>query len=324
MPDSPEDPVASVVLVVQDHYRAIARTVAHLAEQTVADRMELVVVTPAGFGELPPDPNRDRIARVTRVGLEGASLGSAQAEGVRAASGPVVILGEDHAWPEPGYVEALAARCRPPYAAVGPVMTNANPWSVVSWSNLLLAYGKWTDPAEGGPIDSLPGTNTAYDRSVLLGLGDELDGLMEREGGLLKRLQKDGHELYLEPAARTAHQNVSGPASGAALRFHAGRLYADRRVKSERWGPGKRALYFLAAPLIPGVRAVRILGELRGKKMPLTPRVVGGVGLGVTLDGLGQMAGYGGGAGKALTRLEDFEFNRYRYLSKRDRAEAGL
>ena len=323
---APLDPaiLASVVLVMQDGYAAIARTVAALSTQTVADRTELVVVAPGDAEDLPADPRRDALARTRLVRQADASLGEAQAHGVRAASGAVVILGEDHAWPEPEYVEALAAACDEHHAAVGPAMVNANPWSVVSWGNLLIAYGRWTEPVEPGVIDVLPGTNTAYFRSVLLGYGEELDTLMAREGGLLQRMRRDGHELYLEPRARVAHQNVSGLGAGASLRYHAGRLYAAKRSEQERWGPGKRALYAAAAPLIPLLRFKRIVGELRGRGMPLSPRRIAGVAMGVTFDGVGQMAGFGVGAGGSAEKLQDFEYNRYRYLSRRDRQEAGL
>jgi hypothetical protein len=320
----PADLLASVILVVQDGYRAIAKTVESLSRQTIVDRLELVIVQPGDAPPLPPHGPRDRLAKLTVVTLEDAALGEAQSHGVRAASGPVVILGEDHAWPEPGYAQALASACEPPYAAVGPAMVNANPWSVVSWSNLLLAYGPWTEPVVGGPVKALPGTNTAYRRDVLLGYGDELDRLMAREGGLLRRLREDGHELYLEPRARTAHQNVSGLKAGATLRFCAGRLYAARRAEHERWGAVKRAAYAAASPLIPLVRFGRIVGEFRQRDMPLGPRRLAGIAWGVVLDGAGQLAGFGAGAGGAPQRLQDMEYNRQRYLSRRDRREAGL
>ena len=317
-------PLASVVLVMQDGYAAIAKTVEALAQQTIVDRLELVVVAPAGRAELPPHAPRQRIGRVTVVELGEVSLGEAQSHGTRAASAAVVILGEDHAWPEPEYAQALAESCVGNRAAVGPAMINANPWSTVSWSNLLLAYGPWTEPVRGGVVKALPGTNTAYQRSILMTYGQELDTLMAREGGLLQRLRDDGYDLYLEPRARTAHQNVSGLRAGASLRYHAGRLYAARRAETEGWGGGKRAVYAAASPLIPLVRFRRIFGEFRQRGMPLSPRRVAGIAWGVTMDGLGQLAGFGIGAGGSDKRLQDFEYNRYRYLSRRDRREAGL
>ena len=316
--------VASVSVLMQGDFESIRRTVKHIAAQTLADQTELIIVALKGRANLPADPMLASLGRVTVVELENDSLGLAHAEGVRRAAAPVVILGEDHAWPEPRYVEALVAACKPPYTVVGPAMVNANPDSYISWANLLIAYGSWTAPVKSGPVKALPGTNSAYRRDVLLAYGDELDTLMAREGGLLRRLQQDGHQLYLAADARTEHQNISKFRSGVRMRFLAGRLYAAKRAHAGRWGAGKRAVYTLAAPLIPAVRFLRISQELRSRRFSLSPRIYAGVAFGVLFDGLGQMVGYAVGEGNAQVEIEDFEFNRPRYLSKRDRAQAKL
>src|SRR5437868_5149876 len=44
----------------------------------------------------------------------------ARAAAIRAASGPVVALAEDHAFPEPDWAEVLIRAHRQPWAAVGP------------------------------------------------------------------------------------------------------------------------------------------------------------------------------------------------------------
>ena len=319
----PTDLVASVAVLMQGDFNSIRRTVKRIAEQTVAAQTELVVIALKGRANIPnDDPTLARIGRVTIVELDNDSLGLAHAEGIRRASAPVVIIGEDHAWPEPRYVEELVSACKPPYAVVGPAMLNANPGSYISWANLLIAYGSWTAPVESGPVKALPGTNSAYRRDLLLAYGDELDKLMAREGGLLRRLQEDGHQLYLAAGARTEHQNISKFSSGVRIRYLAGRLYAARRAQTGRWGTGKRLAYAAASPLIPVVRFIRIAQDLRRRRFPLSPRMYAGVAFGVIFDGLGQMVGYATGEGQAQDKVEDFEFNRPRYLSKHDRAQA--
>lgn len=70
----------------------------------------------------------------------------ARASGIRAASAPIVVLTEDHSFPEPGWAEALIRAHQQPWAVVGPVILNANPGSRVSWANLIIEYNEWLAP----------------------------------------------------------------------------------------------------------------------------------------------------------------------------------
>ncbi|MFN2433451.1 MAG: hypothetical protein ABR599_11675 [Gemmatimonadota bacterium] len=106
----------------------------------------------------------------------------------RAASAPVVAFGEDHSFPEPGWAEALLQAHRGPWAAVGPSIVNANPATAVSWATLLTSFGRWLELDASGPADAIAWHNSAYKREVLLGLGDELEPLLEVEGLLQAEL----------------------------------------------------------------------------------------------------------------------------------------
>ena len=54
-------------------------------------------------------------------------LPEARAAGVRAASAPIVFIGETHSYPQPGWAEALLTAFEGPWAAVVPAIGNANP-----------------------------------------------------------------------------------------------------------------------------------------------------------------------------------------------------
>jgi len=91
----------------------------------------------------------------------------------------VVAFTEDHSFPTPVWAEALIARHREPWAAVGPAFLNGNPQTLRSWTNLLIEYGPWLDPLEAGVRDHIPPHNSSYKRDLLLAYGDELQGLVE-------------------------------------------------------------------------------------------------------------------------------------------------
>lgn len=327
-------PDMSVVIVMPDRYETIRQTIKHLRAQTVRDSLEVVIVAPSeealdldnleleGFLQFRVLEGFLQF-RVVEVGNV-SSIAWANAAGIHQATAPVIALVEDHSYPETRWAEALIKAHQQPWAAVGPVLANANPATMISWANLLIEYGPWLGPAEPEVVDHLPGHNSAYKRAVLLAYGPELQALLEAETVLQWDLQARGYRLYLEPAAKTNHLNFSRPSPSLALRFHSGRLFAAAR--SRRCSSLRRLLYAVGAPLIPLVRLWRILQQLRrpGRPYYLLPRVLPALVVGLALDGAGEMVGYILGAGDASQRLSDFEFHRYRYLSEEDRrAEAG-
>jgi glycosyltransferase involved in cell wall biosynthesis len=313
-------PEMSVVIVTPDRYETIRKTVEHLRAQTVRDRLELVVVAPSaeqlalGGPEL-ADFFRVRVVEVGEIG----SIAGAHAAGIRQASAPVVVLSEDHSFPEPGWAEALVKRHREQWAVVGPAVRNANPDSLLSWADFLLGYGAWLDPVPAGEISQLPGHNSSYKRAILLDYDHELEAMLEAECILHWDLKGKGHRLYLESAARTAHMNFAQLAPWIPYLVHAARVFAAARAR--RWSLSRRLLYIGAAPLIPLVRLWRIRAEIRrpGRPSGLWPRVVPALLVGLTLDTVGQVLGYAVGPGRASRKLFPFEFHRDRYLVKRDR-----
>lgn len=320
----PSSPSLSVVVVTPERFENVRRTVRHLRAQTVQGQIELVLVAPSehALDDAQPDELEgfQRITTVTPGPI--ANVDRAGAHGVFAAHAPVVTLIEDHAFPQPGWAEALlAAHQDEPWDVVGPVVLNANPDHMLSWTNLLIAYGAWTQPAAGGEVEALPGHNISYKTERLTAYGDRLPAMLVRGGGLLDDLKAQGARFYLEPAARIAHTNPSRLDSTVRLRFNAGRLYGARRAADQGWSLAKRTAYVAGGPLIPLVRFKRLREELfgHGRRASLVPRVFPALLLGLILDGAGQMAGYAFGAGSAPRILATFEMDRFQHLTATDR-----
>ncbi|MFL5820378.1 MAG: glycosyltransferase family 2 protein [Solirubrobacteraceae bacterium] len=315
-------PELSVVLVC-DRVDTIARTLWHLRHQTAVDRLELVVVVTRAAGlsheALGPEP----FAAVRLMEIDDlSSLSRAWTCGVRAATGPVLAFGESHCYPTPTWAEALIAAHRGPWAAVGPGMTNANPDTSLSWAALLIDYGPWLEPARAEARDDLPGHNSSYKTSVLSAYDRRLEGLLEAETLLHADLRAQGHRLRLEPAARVAHLNMSRMRSWLVERLAAGRRFAGARARG--WKPGRRALYALGAPLIPLVRAVRLVPDWRrcaavGDLPALTLPVLG---LGLMISAAGEFLGYVLGSGDSVRLLSAMELHKERHLAAGDRAPA--
>ena len=308
------------VVIVTDRYQTIRKTMRHLRAQTVRDRLEIVIVVPGADAFKPDDSELKDFHqfRIVEVG-EIRPIAWANAAGIRQATASVVVLAEDHSYPDPGWAEALIEAHRQPWAAVGPVVGNANPGSAISWADFLLGYVTWLDPATAGERHHLPGHNSSYKRAILLDYGPELEAMLEAESVLHWDLRTRGYRLYLEPAAKTWHLNFGRLSPWIRYLFHAGRVFAAAR--SRQWSSLRRLLYTGGAPLIPVVRLWRILSELRrpGRPSELWPRVLPALTVGLALDAAGQMIGYAFGAGDANQKLSHFEFHRVHHLARRER-----
>ena len=313
-------PQMSVIVITPDNFETVRKTIRHLTAQSVRDRIEIVLVAPSAdkvaFNE---NELREFFRfRVLEVGHM-QSTARARAAGVLHASAPIVAFVEDHAFPAPRWAEVLIDAHRKDWAAVGPVMANANPRSLTSWVNLAIEYSYWLEPMSGGEVEHLPGHNCSYKRALLLEYGDRLEEMMDAESILHWDLRVKGYRLYLEPKARTFHQNFSTTIPSLILRFHGGRLFASARAR--RWSVWRRLLFTGGAPLIPLVRFMRIVRELRrpGRPRHLLPRIMPALFAFLVLDGLGELVGYAFGPGRSMAKLSDMEFHRQRYLQRMDR-----
>ncbi|HEY4281746.1 MAG TPA: glycosyltransferase family A protein [Chthoniobacterales bacterium] len=304
-------PALSVILLAPDRYETIRRTVGHLRNQTVSDRIELVIVAPSAqqLGL-----NRDECEGLCGVSIAECdpanSVAAARACGIRMATAPVIAVGEDHSYPRPNWGEALLRAHQQPWGAVGPVLWNANP-GLISWSNFLIAYGPWIGPAVSGVVGNLSEHNSSYKRALLQELDGDLDKLLERQGELHRALQARGHQLYLEVEAETDHFNFSTLGVSMVLRFHAGRAFGAERARVNRWSLGRRLIYTAGVGFIPWMRLRYVLKEIKRMqhRFGLILRILPVLILLLSAAAIGEVTGYLFGAGQSKQALDRFEFS---------------
>src|SRR6185295_10194615 len=135
------------VVLATDTYETIRPVIRRLAEQTVTERLEVVIVAPLPPGAL------DAHRRELEGFAASAGLAAARAIGIRAATAPAVFIGETHTYPETGWAAALLEAFEGPWATVVPAITNANPNGPVSWAAYVSDYGRW---GEGRPQGEIP------------------------------------------------------------------------------------------------------------------------------------------------------------------------
>ncbi|HEY7534612.1 MAG TPA: glycosyltransferase [Thermodesulfobacteriota bacterium] len=317
-------PLISVVIVTPDNFTTIRKTIEYLRNQTAKNQMEIVIVAPSKA-----HLNLERSAlddftsvKVVEVGnLESVAWGNAT--GIRQATAPVVVLAEDHSYPDPTWGEALIRAHRLSWAAVGPVVKNANPESALSWADFLTGYGPWIDPTPAGVATHLPGHNCSYKRAILIEYGNKLESLLQAESVLHWDLRSRGFEIYLEPEAKISHTNFSKLSSWIPVHFLSGRVFAAARSKN--WPLFKRIIYIAGAPLIPVIRLCRSIsemlkpGRLQNMSLSMKIRILLLLVLGLVINGAGELIGYTIGPGHSKEKLSSYEFYRYRHLSEKDK-----
>ena len=316
-------PALSVILLT-DTYDAVRNELSALRAQTVRDRLEIVIVTVTSSAVALGAQNGhcEGFHSVTVVECDSLyPLYRARAEGVRRAHAPIVLLAESHAYLGRRHCEALLLAHEGPWAVVGPAMYNANPGTMRSWAGLYMDYGPWVEVKTPGTVFELPGHNSSYKRSILLEYGDQLDAMMMSSPRRHADLVARRHQLYMEPAARTYHLNVSLPWSWIEERFVGGRSYAG--VRCHPWGLARRALYAGGAPLIPLVRLARIVPLMRrARGWTFVFRACPALMASLVLGSLGEGLGYAFGAGGAMNRVNEMEVHKESYVRVVDRPEA--
>lgn len=319
---SKNNPELSVILVGSEGYGSIARVAEHLRRQTVASSIELILIGPCAE-RMTRDARRldgfFHSIKAIEVGVID-NVDTAAAPGISAASAPLVAIVEDHAFPAPGWANAIVeAHKAGPWVAVGSMVKNANPSSTLSWANQMMSYGEWTEPVQSGQTQSISRHNVSFKTEAVRAI-DDLERQLGRDGNLLGALLKTGGTFFLEPRAAVEHVNPSRWDSTLLLRIEAGRLAAAKRSAREGWSPVRRLVYVACGPLIPLMRARPHMAKVLSTARPASlGKMAAALAIGSILDGIGQTIGFAFGSGHSAVRLADFEMGRDRHLRDDDR-----
>lgn len=313
-------PAMSVVLASPDNYATIETTLSYLRVQTVRETLEIILVAPTAedFGYDVSQKTEFFDVRLVESGPF-RTLPELRALGVRQSSAPIVVITEDHSYPTPTWAEALIAAHEQPWAAVGPVMANANPASATSWAQLYMTYGQWVAPLPGGIVEDLPGHNSSYKRALLLEYGSNLETMLEMETLMHQDMRAKGHQLFLDPAAVTHHINITLPAS--LVKDHLGLHRMVTAEKAKGLPAGQRlfgSLKSLAMIPLHVWRAIRFTRRTLVQHRPI-PAMLPHFFFTSVLRGAGDALGYLFGSGNSQELHWELEFHRERHIAPSDR-----
>jgi len=305
------EPAVSAILVAAEDFSSLKHVLFYLAGQTISGQIEIVLVGPRAADASLAELKLEGFFGYQTVAMPqpGFSAAEGYGAGIRQARAPVVVLCEDHSFPEPDWAEHLLRAHEQPWAAVGPAVRNGNPETLLSWVDFFMGYSEWAYPVPSGIRQHLPGHNSSYKRDLLLEYDTALIDRLEAESVLHWDLGRRGYQLYLESQAVTRHLNFALFSTWFPLHFWSGRRFASTRGRG--WPLWRCLLYVCASPLIPLVRFRRIFAEARkpgrypGSLLRLAPVLL----LGLLLDGFGQMLGYAFGPGDTMEKSAELELH---------------
>lgn len=305
----PDQPDLSCVVTAGPLRERTERVLSALDTQAGGASIEVLIVDHAADGKARAVRVTDGLA-VSYIAASGLTTAAGRAEAVRRARGKVVALIEDHAYPAPGWVEAVISAHRGPWKAIGYVVTVANPDSWVSRAGSLTEYGRTMHPAPRREAARLPGHNVSYNREALLSLDGDLEWLLGNDLEMGRAFAEREMRMLIEPTAIVAHEFFSRIGHVAASNPVFGRVLGSSRARA--WSRTRRWVWGLGTPLTaPIVRVSRILRELRRRHARELWRAVPGalpvLVVASTAGAIGEAIGYVAGPGNADTRLTHWE-----------------
>jgi hypothetical protein len=306
------------VILPTDSFETIQPVLEKLRQQTLAPRIELIVVATlieavAETLQFERDFAAVRIVQAKAI----SPLAIPRAAGIRAATAPLIFVGETHSFLRPDAAEKLVAiMADETWAAAVPGFENANPNSLLSWSAFLFAYGRWSANLPAGEIAEAPMYDCVYRRSVLLEWDGRLEEIFLQGDDLRRAMEARGHRVCFEPAARIEHLNIEVPGAWLSELYLIGALVGSKRAR--RWPWWRRLVYAAGAGLIPAILLRRAWSGLRETaRVERLPRgTLALVVVAFVTKAVGEFVGYlGGGGTRAQHMMTRYEVRRIDYVN---------
>ncbi len=305
-------PSISAILITIDSYKRIETTVKYLYDQTVRDKIEVVIVATKLEDLCPDTTTLSSFHSYKFIELEIIDTGKAMAEGVFNCSADIVAYCEEHSFPESHWAETLINRHEEDWAAVGWAIKNYNHESLISRASCYMDFGRCMHPVESKARYRLASHHISYKKEVLQKFRNNLSELLENEAIMINELKKNGYRTFLESSVCSHHICISKMSSFVKSEFYGGRQFAAIKSKYGGWGLIRKVIYIGGSPLRPLSKLFRILLDTHRTKnwmnfmfliLPvLVPALIS--------SAAGEVVGYVFGIGESSALRTDVELNR--------------
>jgi len=217
-------------------------------------------------------------------------------------SGDLVAVLEDHCIVEPDWARRMVEAHQREYLVVGGSIENAACEKLVDWAAFFCEYSQAMKPIPEGEVETIPGNNVCYKRSVLENFRKDIEaGVWDFV--LHEHIRNEHIPLYSVPSI-TVHHKLSASVSWFLFqKFHFARSFAGTRFSNA--SRAHRIFYSAASILLPIILLKRIVscvwhkGRNRSQLVKSSPVLL----LLLIAWGLGEMAGYLAGPGSSSAKV---------------------
>lgn len=248
-------PSLSVVVVSFNGENLLAKCLASLASQQGADQIEIHVLS-----KEPRTPQSGSTPCIQWHQVDATTtIPAMRTAGVAKSTSNLVALLEDDCQVGPDWLQSILSAHQSEHPAIGGAIEPGDFKRGLDWGVFYCEFARFLSPFSGN-VRALPGNNVSYKRQAI-------DQLHISEGFydvfIHEQLQNSGTELIAHQDMVVRNTNTWTLEGCTLTPFHHGRAYAG-----QRFGPRfnfRRLLYGLLAPLLPVVKSVRTLREVRSR-----------------------------------------------------------
>jgi hypothetical protein len=296
-----DTPAISVVIPSVNGWSDLDRCLAALEGERADTRLEALVPERCGPTVREAAARKYPWAHLIPVPTS-TSIPQMRAIAFREAHAPTVAVIEDHVIVPAGWARAMITARTGEARVVGGGLVNAATNRVVDWAAWLCEYNHLAEPMPAGPVESIHGNHTSYDRELLAECRDVIES-GRWEDALHEALRGRGVTLWARPDIVAGHKKHYTVREYTWQRFLYSRAYAALRLSGA--GLARRSAYGAIALALPPLLFFRIVSRVwrgrlyRAHLAPSLPLLV----LFVCAWGLGEVAGAWFGDGGALAKV---------------------
>lgn len=265
VPDNTYSPaLLSVIIVSFNEFSRLEKCLAALLDQEGADRMEVHVIRKQAR---PDSMDTEGPVEIHWHQVEKPmTIPEMRRIGIERSSAARIALLEDDCIVGSQWLQAVLAAIDSGCKVIGGPINPGDYNRGLDWAVFYCEYGRFLTPFSGR-VSALPGNNVSYSRELV---GQAHDGSGFYEIFFHEQLLQSGTELQADERMAVTNINSWRLADCSVSPFHHGRAYA-----AQRFGEGfkfRRLVFGLLSPLLPVIKTVRTLEEIRScrrKDLPI-------------------------------------------------------
>jgi glycosyltransferase involved in cell wall biosynthesis len=196
-------PEVSVVIASFNERNAIEACLASLERQKTSTPFEVILIDSSSDGT---DAVAQRFAFVrVRHFTDRRYCGHARNEGLALAHGDIIAFLDADCFVDSDWIEAIVHAHQSPHLAVGGVIENGKPESLLAWAYYFSEFNLWLPRLTICEIPQMAGCALSIKRRAFEQYGPFLEGTYCSDTAFHWRMAYDGHRILFVPGIRVFH-----------------------------------------------------------------------------------------------------------------------